>query len=217
VSNLARVFLCEDALTEREKNMSAFLRKSVTMFFIAVLLACLCSVGISQTASTLQTVHAHAQTAPSIPGDAVWWWNDDFYQAWVRPIETDTLSGTHFNLEIQKLGGGVDFANFHVTYEGLESAEDGSTQYVWGVSDSIGKVCSAIQESGGLSESEAASNAFYQLVQYVSNTVSEVGGALVQTGITTVTNLFEALINDGIVSAGCSIASVGDLNYPTAS
>lgn len=65
MSNLAHVFLCEGALTERENDMAAFLRKLAPMVFIAVLLACLLSVGVSQLPV------AHADGVPEGPPQQV--------------------------------------------------------------------------------------------------------------------------------------------------
>lgn len=51
-------------------------------------------------AVTFVAMPPRAVHAASIPGDAVWSYIDDYYQAWARAVETDGSSGEHWNLVI---------------------------------------------------------------------------------------------------------------------
>jgi hypothetical protein len=117
--------------------------------------------------------------ADSIPGDAVWSYIGNYYQAWARAVETEGSSGEHWNLVIQTSGGGNLLADFHLTYEGLETDASGAQQYVWGVDESVQGFCSQITESVGPGLGQAAMNAVAQLANQVSTISEDVAGAIV--------------------------------------
>ncbi len=150
-----------------------------------------------------RTVHAD-----SIPGDAVWSYIDTEYQAWARAVETDGSSGEHWNLVIQTSGGGRLLADFHLTYEGLETDASGAQQYVWGVDESVQGFCAQITESSGLATDQAAMNAVAQLANQVMSISEDVAGAIASEAYnaeSVVWQLFQELLADN-VTEGCTVA-----------
>lgn len=116
--------------------------------------------------------------ADSIPGDAVWSYIDNYYQAWARAVEIDGSSGEHWNLVIQTNGGGNLLADFHLTYEGVATDVSGAQQYVWGVDESVQGFCSQITESVGPGLEQSAMNAVAQLANQVATISEDVAGAI---------------------------------------
>ena len=146
--------------------------------------------------------------ADSIPGDAVWTYVDNYYQAWARAIETDGSSGEHWNLVIQTSGGGNLLADFHLTYEGLETDATGAQQYVWGVDESVQGFCSQITESVGQDLDSAAMNAVAQLANQVTAISEDVAGAIAgeaYDAASALWQLFEGLLVDNSTE-GCTVA-----------
>ena len=146
--------------------------------------------------------------ADSIPGDAVWSYVDDYYQAWARAVETDGSSGEHWNLVIQTSGGGNLLADFHLTYEGLETDASGAQQYVWGVDESVQGFCSQITESVGPDLEQAAMNAVAQLANQVTAISEDVAGAIAVEAYdagSVLWQLFQELLVDSSTE-GCTVA-----------
>jgi hypothetical protein len=146
--------------------------------------------------------------AASIPGDAVWSYIDTYYQAWARAVETDGSSGEHWNLVIQTSGGGKLLADFHLTYEGLETDASGAQQYVWGVNESVQGFCSQITESIGQDLGQAAMNAVAQLANQVTTFSEDVAGAIASEAYdagSALWQLFQELLVDNSTE-GCTVA-----------
>lgn len=146
--------------------------------------------------------------ADSIPGDTVWSYIGDFYQAWARAVETDGSSGEHWNLVIQTSGGGNLLADFHLTYEGLQTDASGAQQYVWGVDESVQGFCSQIAESAGQDLDQAAMNAVAQLAGLVTTISEDVAGAVAAEAYdarSELWQLFQTLLVDNSTD-GCTVA-----------
>jgi len=160
-------------------------------------------IAVNFVAMPQRVVHAD-----SIPGDAVWTYMDNYYQAWARAVETDGSSGEHWNLVIQTSGGGNLLADFHLTYEGLETDTSGAQQYVWGVDESVQGFCSQITESIGQDPDQAAMNAVAQLANQVAAISEEVAGAIAVEAYdagSVLWQLFQGLLVDNSTE-GCTVA-----------
>ncbi len=145
--------------------------------------------------------------ADLIPGDAVWSYVDDYYQAWARAVETDGSSGEHWNLVIQTSGGGNLLADFHLTYEGLETDTSGAQQYVWGVDKSVQGFV-RITESVGRVPGRPAMNAVAQLANQVLPVSEDVGGAIVSEAYDAGSALWQLFQELLVVNSteGCTVA-----------
>lgn len=159
-------------------------------------------------AVTFIAVPVHVAHASSIPDDAVWSYIDDYYQAWARPVEIDGSSGEHWNLVIQTNGGGNLLADFHLTYEGVETDASGAQQWVWNIDESVQGFCSQITESAGQDMGQAAMNAVAQLATQASSISEEVAGAIVSEAYdygSALWQLFQELLVDN-TTEGCTVA-----------
>lgn len=132
-----------------------------------------------------------AQAAPRIaegfPANATWTYIDDSFQAWIGPLEFDTVSGLHYNLHVQIAGGGNDYANYHISYKGITQDANGDNVYTWDAYESVTNTDTVYTMSTAVDESTASESILYSVADDVGNNVGD-------------TALTDALETDSIAS-----------------
>lgn len=123
---------------------------------------------------------------PSFPADAVFRWNNSFYQAWIRPIEG---GDKHFNFAIQDCGPsgpGSYVINAHVRYTGSD---------LWETSDSVSGTVLYWGAAG-----QGLCNSYYtavpDVVGYVANTIGNGSNDLYNNSYVVVAELMDLQIGN---------------------
>jgi hypothetical protein len=122
---------------------------------------------------------AHAapavRTGGGFPSDAVWTYRNENIQAWLGQLENDAVSGDHYNLHIQPPGGGYDWANYHITYNGVQQDENGNVGYQWNVYDSVSGNNTVYNESIVLEPDAASAYATSEIATDIGDAVGDSG------------------------------------------
>jgi hypothetical protein len=140
----------------------------------------------------------------AFPPNATWTWKGQFIQAWLGPLENDAQSGDHVNLHIQPLGGGdkdQEYANYHITYQGITKDAEGDEVYQWSIYDSVTGDTKVISESTSLGPQDAASYATSEMATFIQEDAVKIDAVDLEDLVSTIENGVATAEDSPIVQA----------------